>query len=52
MAQSLIPFPSTNHPNVPISRRWIAFREGHPQGWRPVLGSRGHREKGTENSGI
>lgn len=32
MAQSLIPFPSTNHPNVPVSRRWIAFRVIHKAG--------------------
>jgi integrase/recombinase XerD len=32
MAQSLIPFPSTTHPNVPISRRWIAFRVIHTAG--------------------
>lgn len=32
MAQSLIPFPPTNHPNVPISRRWIAFRVIHKAG--------------------
>lgn len=32
MAQSLIPFPSTNHPNVPISQRWIAFKVIHKSG--------------------
>jgi hypothetical protein len=32
MAQSLIPFPSTNHPNVPISQRWISFKVIHVSG--------------------
>lgn len=32
MAQSLIPFPSTNPPKVLISRRWIAFRVIHKTG--------------------
>jgi integrase/recombinase XerD len=32
MAQSLIPFPSTNHPNAPTSRRWIAFKVIHKAG--------------------
>lgn len=32
MAQSLIPFPSTNHPNVPISQRWISFKVIHKSG--------------------
>lgn len=34
MAQSLIPFPSTNHSNDPTSRRWIAFRVIHKAGGR------------------
>ncbi len=32
MAQSPIPLPSTNHPNLPISRHWIAFRVIHKTG--------------------
>ncbi|QCO98855.1 hypothetical protein FCN77_15535 [Arthrobacter sp. 24S4-2] len=32
MPQSLNPFPPTNHPNVPISRQWIAFRVIHKAG--------------------
>jgi integrase/recombinase XerD len=32
MAQSPIPFPSTNHPTVPIPRRWIAFSVIHKSG--------------------
>lgn len=32
MAQSLIPFPPTTHLNVPMSRRWIAFRVIHKAG--------------------
>jgi integrase len=32
MPQSLIPFPSTTHPIVPISRRWIAFSVIHKAG--------------------
>ncbi len=32
MAQSLIPFPSTSYPDVPVSRRWIAFRVIHKAG--------------------
>jgi integrase/recombinase XerD len=32
MAQFLIPFSSTNHPNVPISGHWIAFRVVHKAG--------------------
>lgn len=32
MAQSLTPLPSTNNPNVPISRRWTAFRVTHKTG--------------------
>ena len=32
MAQSLIPFPSTNHPYPSIPRHWIAFRVIHKAG--------------------
>jgi len=32
MAQPLIPLPSTNHPYVPVSRRWIGFRVTHKAG--------------------
>lgn len=32
MAQSLIPFPPGDHRNVPMSRRWIAFRVIHKAG--------------------
>jgi len=35
MAQPLIPFPLTNHPNVPVSLRWIAFRVIHRRVTRP-----------------
>jgi integrase/recombinase XerD len=32
MAQSLIPFPSTTTTNVPLSRRWVAFKVIHQVG--------------------
>lgn len=32
MAHSLIPFPSTNYPSAPTSRRWIAFKVIHKAG--------------------